>query len=208
MMIGVAYFAVIFAVIARPTRNQGEQVALVLARAVILLTPWVLAGLIGAFEKPGPVKNWAVLLSLFLFYPAIALYVDLAFAVSAWETGSVSRLWTLVAFNALIGGSSCLFFRHMAPARCPSCSKRAMIPLVKVSGQSPRLGKSRWCGACHGQFWRDASGSWCVEKRHTWVSPESEEEEIEPGFSISAPSPPIPNRAAAPTALGSNKTGS
>jgi hypothetical protein len=170
-MILVAYFAVIFAVvnatIDRPAADAGRSAA----RVFLLLSPWVLGGLVALFDRPGPVRGWSVACLLFLFYPALAVDLDLTLALDVVRSGWPPSPWAALVFNLLIAGPTWLFFWRMAPARCPECARSTLIPLVRLSGQSRRLHGTGWCAGCGRLFWRGRRGAWQRERRATWIDP-------------------------------------
>jgi hypothetical protein len=168
-MILVAYFAVISAATAPVARGASPGAARDAVRVVLLLSPWVIAGLVAAFDRPGPARSWAVVCLVFLFYPALAIDVDLSMLLRAWKSGAFPWSWGALVFNLLVGGSTYLFYRAMAVTRCPGCGGSALIPLLHISGQSRRLNRTRWCAACGDLYWRDREGVLQEERRTTWA---------------------------------------
>ncbi|MGE3819029.1 MAG: hypothetical protein AB7I30_06300 [Isosphaeraceae bacterium] len=166
-MILVAYFGLLFAATASWARRSGPDPRVV--GMALLVSPWLLGGLIAVFDERGPLRNWAALFAFGLFYPAMAVALDVSVAVNAWSAGSTPRLGGLILFNALVGCSTYVFLRRMAPSRCPSCERRAVIPLLRLRGQTVRLKWTHWCGACLRRYWRDARGAWNEERRQTWA---------------------------------------
>jgi hypothetical protein len=169
--IAVAFAALMCAVLANLLKGAGPDDYQTASRVLLLLSPWVLAGLFMLFERPGPIKDWLVACVLFAFYPALVLYHDVAVVHGIVLNGSAPKLAMTLTFNALILGSTGLFYHRMRPIPCPTCSRRTLIPLIRLMGQSRRIQKTRWCAACGGQFWRDLHGAWRIERRATWAYP-------------------------------------
>lgn len=167
-MILVGYSALLAAVVAQAPGGGPDSAG---AWALVLLSPLMLGTLIASFDRPGPVRNWAVILSLSLCYPAIAVAFDANLAVGVWRSGEWPSPWRPLAFNFLIGAPYVAFLARMWPRRCPGCSERALIPLLRPGGQSGRLNGTRCCAACAGLYWRDHAGHWRPERRATWVVP-------------------------------------
>ncbi len=176
-MMLVAYFAVLSSVLAPVLNRPGPGAALGVLRVVLLGSPWILGGLVVAFERRGPLRDYVVAGLLFSFYPALMLFLDVSAAVEAARSGVVPRSGGLALFNALMLGASVVFYGRMRPAPCPDCGRRGLVPLMRLVGQSGRFGNTRWCASCGGQYWRDRAGVYRAERRKTWVpapSPASE----------------------------------
>jgi hypothetical protein len=170
-MIVVAYAAVISAVSAPVIDLPGRDHARDVLWTVLLLSPWVLGGLVAAFDRPGPLRNWTVVVLLFLFYPALAVGLDLTIALQGWRSGTWLTPWTALVFNLLVAFPTLLFFHKMAPKRCPTCARSTIIPLLQLAGQSHRIQGTNICLSCGRHYWRDRRGHWQVERRRTWVTP-------------------------------------
>jgi predicted RNA-binding Zn-ribbon protein involved in translation (DUF1610 family) len=194
-MIVVAYAAVIFAVNTPLLDMPGRDHTREAHWSVLLLSPWVLGGLVAAFDRPGPLRNWTVVVLLFLFFPALAVGLDLTLALQGWRTGTWLAPWAALVFNLAVVGPTLIFFRRMAPRRCPACGRTTVIPLLRIADQSRRVQRTYACSACGRLFWRDCRGGWQVERRRTWLSrPEpldlSDSEALTASASDSASSPP------------------
>jgi hypothetical protein len=140
------------------------------APVVILIgSPWLLGFLVLAVERNGPVKYWAAPLLLSLTSPALAVCHNWV-TVDLWRrTGELPNVLASLAINAILIGSFSVFFVAMYPGCCPRCGHRSLIPLRKFWGRSNRTLKTRWCGSCGAQYWRDRQGIWQKERRATWV---------------------------------------
>src|SRR5947209_9967561 len=88
LMIAVAYSGVMSALVANVLKGPGPDTYQTSARVLLLLSPWVLGGLIVLFERPGPTKDWLAACVLFAFYPALVLYHDVAVVQHVVLTGS------------------------------------------------------------------------------------------------------------------------
>src|SRR5262245_21937963 len=75
IILGV-YFVVLFEVIIPLLGFAGYRRIGPTALWSLLLTPPLLALLVAFFERPGPIKNWAVSLLLCLFFPMLVLNHD------------------------------------------------------------------------------------------------------------------------------------
>lgn len=181
----VAWLSVLFAVLSHVLKSHDADLGRDVMRVVLLLSPWVLGLLILALDQPGPVRDWQTAAVLYWFYPALVIYHDVSIVRGAIVTGHVPNLLPAVVFNLLILGSSAVFYQRMRPCRCPSCGDRALIPLIRLTGQSRRILQTRWCASCGQLFWRDATGAWRVERRATWMTPH-----VSVGASVHAERPP------------------
>src|SRR5260370_32255554 len=78
LLIAVAYSGVMSALEANLLKGPGPDPYQTSARVLLLLSPWVLCGLIVVFERPGPLKDWLAACLLFSFYPPLVPYHDVA----------------------------------------------------------------------------------------------------------------------------------
>lgn len=137
--------------------------------AALLLSPWLLGILIIAFDRPGPLRNWMGPVLLSLFYPGVALWYDVA-SLAEWVRFGQYPAWAFAVFlNVVFLGGFTAYIVSMGPRRCPRCSRRALIPLLRLGKQEQRTAKTRWCAACGAQLWRDLEGQWRPERRKTWL---------------------------------------
>lgn len=164
----VAHCALLLVVL-RPYVDTGGRWAYFNATiAALLISPWLLAALVLVFDRPGPLKYWLAPLSLSLLGPILALCYDLNAAASWTANGTPPRILLTVAVNAFFIGSFLVYLRHAGPTTCPTCSRRALVPLYSVSGTTPRTSSTRWCAACGVRLWRrDRGESWQPERRKT-----------------------------------------
>ncbi len=168
-LIAVAYFAVLSAGMVSAFEGPAATTGCALARWVLLATPWVLGSLVWVFDRPGPLRDWTSAGLLFAFYPALTIYIDLSIALDAASSRLLPSLGPILLFNALMLVSSLAFYRKMKRLNCPVCARRSLIPLIRLKGQSRRSDRTRWCASCGGQFWRDSTEAWRVERRRTWI---------------------------------------
>ncbi len=169
LLITVAYVAVLSAGLKSVTAYPASEAGYAAARWLLFTTPWVLGGLIWAFDRPGPQRDWTAATLLFSFYPAATLFVDVSVALRAAETATYPRLGSLALFNVFMVISTVVFYLKMRWLDCPTCATRTLLPLVRLTGQSRRVDNTRWCSTCHGLFWRDRLGVWRPERRTTWA---------------------------------------
>jgi hypothetical protein len=168
-MIGVVYFAVLFALVHAITRRGGTDVVGACVATVLLGSPWLLGLLVMAFDRPGPLRNWVISSLLVLFSPALALHYDWTLARDYCQVGSLPSPLLILSLNLFFLGSYAVYWRAMGPQPCPSCHRRSLIPLMHLWGQTPRTSKTRWCASCGSLFWRIGAGPWQKERRRTWL---------------------------------------
>jgi hypothetical protein len=137
--------------------------------ATLLVSFPLLAFLVMLLERPGPVKNWAVRLLLFLFYPAFALNHDYVAIVDYVKTGHLPSLWATLILNAMIVVCSVNFLRRMVPKVCPSCRRPTLFLLIKLLESEARSSNTFWCASCGKKVWKDKEGTWQPERRQTWL---------------------------------------
>ena len=131
--------------------------------------PPLLALLVAAFDRDGPIKNWAALILLVMLYPALAIYHDVYVAADYFTSGRAPTYWATFLLNATLVPAAFVHGRRMIPLCCPSCHKRRFIPLTRLFKNDRRITDTRWCASCGGLFWKDSEGQWRVERRKTWL---------------------------------------
>jgi|GEM_PF-5559296 len=136
---------------------------------LVLVAPWILVMLFLVFERQGPAKYWAALVLLSFCLPAAAVYHDwLIF--DFWRSSGTPPSYTRsLLINFILIGGFLLVLIAVSPDRCPRCGHRSLIPLVRFWGKGKRTAKTRWCGSCGAQYWRQGQGLWQKERRVTWV---------------------------------------
>jgi hypothetical protein len=169
LLIVVAYFAVLLGILVPVVRYYGSSGMINGSLVILLASPWLLGILVLLVERKGPVKYWAAPLLLSLTAPALALSHDWVIADVWRRTGSVPNAMVSLLVNALLIGTFSLFFASMYPGCCPRCGHRSLIPLLRLWGRGSRTSKTRWCGHCGAQYWRNREGLWQKERRSTWV---------------------------------------
>lgn len=168
-MIGVVYFALIFAIYDILRKRGGADVRNAIVACTLLLSPWILGVLALALDRPGPMRNWMVTSLFTLFSPALALYHDWVTGLTLWRTGTIPSPLTTMLLNTFFLGSYAVYWRAMGPQQCPTCRRWALIPLIHLWGQTRRTEKTRWCAACGDLVWRIGRGPWQKERRRTWL---------------------------------------
>lgn len=168
-MIGVAYFAIIFTIASSLRDGAGKVQPFAAMLSAILFTPWILGFLVLFFDRPGPLKNWAVPTLFMLFCPAIALGQDWITATAYWDSGTIARPLATAVLNLFCFGSLALYWNRMGPAECPACGRVALIPLMGLWGQTRRTDNTRWCAGCSSLYWKVRNGPWKKERRKTWL---------------------------------------
>lgn len=142
-----------------------------------LLSPWLLGVALIVFDRPGPLRNWMAPLLLSLFYPTAALCYDAA-ALADWARFGHAPPWFVpAALNVTCLGGFAIYLHSMYPKRCPTCDRRALIPLLRLGTREKRTSKTRWCACCGAKLWRDDRGQWQPERRRTWLDSEKAGEE-------------------------------
>jgi hypothetical protein len=188
-MILVAYFALVFMIF---NAQQGKVGAIGWEDGTlwtVLLSPWILGGLVMLLDQPGPIRNWAVSGLLMTFSPALVIQHDYYALKGLLETGRMAHPLQSLLFNAFFLGSFAVYWYHMGIARCPQCARRALIPLMRLWGQAPRTSKTRWCASCGALLWKHADGSWRKERRRTWLDDVRETAAEEPSVDAPVSSP-------------------
>ena len=134
-----------------------------------LFCMWLFGLLIVLLDRPGPVRNWAGPFLLSLCCPYVAFWYD-SEAALYWVLLSRTPAWPqLLTINVLLLGGFAVYFRRMYPKCCPNCSRRSLIPLLRLTRTEKRLARTRWCASCGETHWGDAEGNWHKERRRTWV---------------------------------------
>lgn len=168
-MILVVYFALVLMIVNAQHAKAGSVGWEDGTLWALLLSPWILGGLVMLLDQPGPIRNWAVSGLLMCFSPALTIQHDYYALKGLIETGRIAHPLQSLLFNAFFLGSFAVYWYHMGIARCPQCERRALIPLMRLWGQAPRTTKTRWCASCGALLWRHADGSWRKERRRTWL---------------------------------------
>lgn len=157
-MILVAYFAALFAVLVPVVEGSGPSAAFNAVLTTLLLSPWLLAALELALDRPDPLKYWSAPLLQILFAPAVAVSYDLAL-FSGWvEQGTVSSILPTLLIKGVCFGVFAVYLSAVYPAPCPSCGQRTLIPVFFLWGRSLRTLRSRWCASCGAAFWKRHAG--------------------------------------------------
>jgi hypothetical protein len=169
LLIVVTYFAILLGVLVPVLRHYGSSGMINGPQAILLVSPWLLGILVLLVERKGPVKYWAAPLLLSATSPALAICHNWLI-LEAWRsTGVVPHAIISLLINVVLVGTFSLFFASMYPGCCPRCGHRALIPLRTLWGGNSRTPKTRWCGSCGAQYWRDNEGLWQKERRATWI---------------------------------------
>jgi hypothetical protein len=163
------YLVILFRVVIPLVEHAGYMHVGPIALASLLLTPPLLALLVACFERPGPIKNWAVTLLLCLFLPVLLLNHDFVVVHDYLVNGKRPTVWATVLMNVVILTSTLPYVSRLVPRRCPSCTQRALVPLLRLFKRDKRTANTRWCASCGGKLWRDREGTWRVERRSTWL---------------------------------------
>jgi hypothetical protein len=181
LVILVVYLAVVFKVIIPLVEGAGKFIGDAgmntranIALTVLLVSPPLLTLLVMLIERPGPLKNWAVSLLFYLFFPALVLNHDCVVAFAYLEGVQPPTLWATLLLNAVMLPHSLAFVRKMVPRPCPSCRRRTLVPLLRPLKKEKRTAKTCWCASCGQKYWKDQEGTWRVERRKTYLdAPES-----------------------------------
>ena len=162
----VAYFALLFAGLAPLLESWGRWAAFNATVAALLVSPWLLATLVLLFDRSGPLKHWLAPVLLATFGPMLALGYDLA-AVAEWAArGTAPPMAPLVVVNLFFMAAFAYYIRHVGPTTCPTCARRALIPVYYLWGTSMRTRTTRWCAACGASYWRRSRDTpWQRERR-------------------------------------------
>lgn len=130
---------------------------------------WVVGILVLLLDRESPGKYWAVPLLLSISFPGLAVCYDW-WTFDRWRSaGVVPHLGATVVVNLLLFGAFLAFVMTTRPDRCPRCGHWALIPLPRLRGGGARTAKTRWCGSCGAQYWRQGKGVWQKERRMTWI---------------------------------------
>jgi hypothetical protein len=169
LLILYVYLVILLRVIVPGLRALSPAGTWHIGLATLLVSLPLLASLVVAFDRPGPLKNWAVSFLIFLLYPAIALNHDLAALSDYLARGTRPALWTTLLLNLAIIPPSVFYARRLVPRACPGCRRRTLIPLMRLFKEEERSAKTCWCASCGGKYWKDQEGNWRVERRRTWM---------------------------------------
>ena len=169
LLIVVAYFAILLGILVPVLKHYGSSGMINATQAILIVSPWLLGILVLVVERKGPVKYWAAPLLLSLTSPALAICHDWVILDMWRRSGVAPHAIVSLLINFVLIGSFSLFFASMFPGCCPKCGHRSLIPLRDVWGGGRRMSKTRWCGSCGAQYWRDGQGLWQRERRATWV---------------------------------------
>jgi hypothetical protein len=140
-----------------------------LALGALLLSVPVLAMLVAMIEKTGPLKNWAIMLLLGLFFPALVLNHDLTVLHSYMVSGRRPFVWGPLLVNALVLKNGLPYLLRMVPRPCPSCRRRTLIPLLRLFRTDKPSASTCWCACCGAKFLKGPEGEWRLERRKTWL---------------------------------------
>jgi hypothetical protein len=163
------YGAVLFKVIIPLVRYAGYHRIGPVVIAGLLFTPPLLALLVAFIERPGPLKNWAISLLLCLYFPVLVLNHDIVVVRAYLASGTHPSVWATFLINAVILTGTLPYLGRMVPRPCPTCRRRTLVPLLRLSKTDKRTAKTCWCASCGAKFWKDREGNWRVERRTTWV---------------------------------------
>jgi hypothetical protein len=164
-LIVVVLFALASAILA-PVVHQATPAHLTnAALATLLLSPWALAVLILALDRPGPVKFWAAPLLFVSFSPLLALCYDALVLVNYLNYGVKPNPGVCLFVNLVFHGAFVVYLAYMGPTSCPGCGRRALIPWMTLWGRVRRFSKTRWCACCGARYWRNAGESWKPDRR-------------------------------------------
>jgi hypothetical protein len=163
------YGAVLFKVIIPLVKQAGYTRIGPLVLAALVASPPLLALLVAMIERPGPLKNWALSLLICLFFPFLALNHDVVVVRDYIVSGRRPTVWATLLINAVILTSTLPYVRRMVPRPCPKCSRRTLVPLLRLFKKDKRTAKTCWCASCGAMFWKDREGTWRLERRRTWL---------------------------------------
>jgi hypothetical protein len=127
----------------------------------IMLAPGLIALPLCFLDRPGPVREWSVKCWLSLVLVTLTLISLGQLAGFGWTDQGTFRL----VLHALILVCGCIgtviVYRSLRPARCSSCGRLAVIPLIDspVKPQDPRA-QSGWCAACGQDYRRKGLAPW------------------------------------------------
>ena len=163
-------FAVLWILIYAKLTEIHQRTGLINAKPLaVLYTPWLLGVLVILIDRPGPVRNWLGPLLISVFYPTLCLWYDFD-ASSKWMHHGTAPTWfLLIPMNILVFGGFAVYLARMSPKRCPTCERRALIPLLRLLKQDRRTVNTHWCAACGAKLWKDQEGQWQREKRRTYL---------------------------------------
>ncbi|MHC5540543.1 hypothetical protein ACYOEI_20170 [Singulisphaera rosea] len=135
----------------------------------LIASLWVVGILILLLDRESPGKYWAVPLLLSITFPGLAVWYDW-WTFDRWRTaGESPHLGATVVLNFLLFGAFVALVLSTRPDRCPRCGHWALIPLPRFRRLGDRAAKTRWCGSCGAQYWRQGKGVWQKERRMTWI---------------------------------------
>lgn len=167
-MILVAYAAVLMSIVTWVNRSPVLGGSVNTPVTALLLSPWILAILVLAFDRHGPLKYWLAPLLLMLFPPLLAICFDVYMVQEFIASGALPRLVPALLINGLFLPALVLFWTQTKPVDCPTCGDRSLIPLIHPWGRSKRTFKTRWCASCGSKFWRGSGKDWLPERRTTY----------------------------------------
>jgi hypothetical protein len=205
LLILIAYWAVLFQVIIPAIKLAGHTKTGSIVLGALALSPLLLALLVALLERPGALKNWALSLLIFLFFPALALYHDCAVLIAYLESGRRPTLWATLLVNAVILINTLPAIAKMIPRACPSCGRRTLVPLMRIFKKDRRNSKTRWCASCGATHWKDREGHWRLERRTTWLDEETEPSTTTPAQASPANRPEVPGTTHRPRGERANE---
>jgi hypothetical protein len=171
VMVPIVYSVALLAVFIPWFSSSGFSGLGLVSVLTLLLLPWAIGVLGSVLRSANPALIWTARLITFLYFPIIFLCYYKILFVSFFAVGGKAPAASLVgiALNGLFLAwySRCL--ARLSPRRCPACSRRTLIPLVRFGMQNKRTANTRWCAHCGGQFWRDRQRVWHKERRTTWL---------------------------------------
>jgi transcription elongation factor Elf1 len=161
-------------------RLSGTSRSIDAVLVILVGAPWLLGVLVLAVERKGAVTYWAAPFLLSLTTPAVAVCHNWGLIDHWRKTGEVPDGIVSLLLNAVLIGACSLFYIAMSQGCCPRCGHRCLIPLRRFWLQNKRTARTRWCGSCGAQYWRDPQGLWQKERRATWIDAKAHSNQAQP----------------------------